>query len=215
MSATSLSTCRHPEADREVRTRVLRGRSVRVEVCTRCGREVVHPEDAYRVLEERGSEGAPRLDARSLALALFGAQPDRPIVNRIVAMKEAFLFEKEVAPEVGVNTTGLDFVPYDYGPYSRALDDALRALEEEGLLVVERESQGQKEIMQLTEKGKSEAERILRRLQRDQVETLRRKRKGWDQLGYFGLLRKVYEEYPAYQAKSKIADEVRPRRRWT
>ena len=214
MSTAAITTCRHPEADREVRTRTLKGRSVRVELCTRCGREVVHPGDAYRVLGS-GPLDAPTLDARSLVLSLFGAQPERPIVNRIVAMKEAFLFEKEVASEAGVNVPDLGFIPYDYGPYSRAVDDVLRNLEEERLLVVERESQGQKEIMQLTERGKSEAERILRRLQRGQVETLRRKRKGWDQLGYFGLLRKVYEEYPAYQAKSKIADEVRPRRRWT
>ena len=54
------------------------------------------------------------------------------------------------------------------------------------------------------------AEHVFDSLSSEQVERLRRKRKGWDQLGYYGLLRKVYEEYPSYRSKSKIAAEILP-----
>ena len=190
-------------------------REVRVEECTLCGQVLVHPEDAERVLSERGPVDVPPLDAREVVLALLGGHPERPVYNRIVLMKETFLFEKELAREMEVPVSSLRFVPYKYGPYSKMVDDALRELEVRGLVRIDRVSAGQKEVIELTEAGAEEARTALDRLTEEQRHRLERKRKAWDQLGYRGLLEKVYEEYPAYKTRSEIADKVKPRRRWT
>ena len=207
--------CNHPIGRRRVVTRRLHGEGIRVEICGVCGREVVNPEDAQRLLSRRAAPSGSVLDARRVVLALLGTYPLRPIINRIVLMKEAFLLEKEASREVGLGVVGLRFVPYDYGPYSKPVDDALRSLQEEGLVTILTEAQGQKETIGLTDQGIRTARELLDELSESQVEVIRRKRKGWDQLGYYGLLRKIYEEYPAYRSKSKIADRMKPSRRWT
>ena len=170
--------------------------------------------DAQRALSERGPEGAPGLGAREVVLSLLGAFPDRPVFNRIVLMKEAFLFEKELARDIGLNVANLGFVPYRYGPYSRDVDDAIRELERTGILQVDRVAAGQKEVIRLSPKGRDIAMEVLDGLDEGQTVRLRRKRKAWDQLGYQGLLERVYEEYPSYKTRSEIADRVKPRRRW-
>jgi uncharacterized protein YwgA len=214
MTPTDTANCPHPKARRVIRIQRMRGKDVRIEICEQCGRELIHPDDAHRLLSDRASEGAPRWDVTQVLLALLGAV-SRPIINRIVLMKEVFLLEKEEARELNININQLGFIPYDYGPYSKLVDDAIREMELEGLLLIEREAQGQKEIICLSEEGRHKADEILKTLEETKLERLRRKRKGWDQLGYSGILQKVYEEYPAYRTKSKIADKVLPTRRWT
>lgn len=207
--------CGHPVTRRHIEERELHGQVVRVEVCDACGRELVNPADAQKLLETRGSEEARRLSPRDVVLALLGVFPSRPIINRIVLMKEAFLLEHEAAREAGLSIQGLQFVPYDYGPYSRLIDQALQALESDGLVHIQREAQGQKEVIALSDHGADAAQELLTTLGSRKTEALQRRRKGWDQLGYYGLLRKVYEEYPAFRSRSKIADKIRPQRRWT
>jgi len=87
-------------------------------------------------------------------------------------------------------------------------------LKNEGIIQIDREAGGQKEIIKLTEKGKKIAQELFKSISEDHIKHLKRKRKAWDQLGYYGILRKVYEEYPAYRTKSKIKDEIQPSRRW-
>ena len=215
MNKKDKQDCSHPPELRKEGLRRVGDREVRVEECGVCGRVLVHPEDGERALSERGPEDEPVLGPRNVVLTLLGAQPKRPIYNRIVLMKEAFLFEKELAREIDVSVSNLEFVPYKYGPYSRDVDDAIRDLEREGSIRIDRVSAGQKEIIMLTEKGMDEARFILDGFNEEQYERLRSKRKAWDQLGYQGLLEKVYEEYPSYKTKSEIADRIRPRRRWT
>jgi hypothetical protein len=149
-----------------------------------------------------------------VVLSILGAFPSRPVYTRIVLMKESFLFEKELARDVGIRVSNLRFVPYRYGPYSRDVDDAIRELERSGLIHVERVAGGQKEVIGLTQEGRELARERIEMLDDGQLQRLRRKRKAWDQLGYAGLLEKIYEEYPSYKTRSEIADRVRPRRRW-
>jgi uncharacterized protein len=213
MTDSVAPACSHSIGDRHIEKRLVHGLSVRVEVCGRCGRELVNPLDAQRVLHAPLRAGSATLSPTEVVLALLGSFPERPIINRIVLMKETFLSEKEAFPELQLNMSSLGFVPYNYGPYSRSIDRGLDQLEDEGLVTVTRASQGKKQIFSLTDEGKKASERVLRRLSPEQLEGLRKRRKGWDQLGYYGLLRKVYEEYPSYRSKSKIADQIMPARK--
>lgn len=206
--------CKHPISRRTYKRKLIRGTTVNVEICGKCGRVLVKPEDAQQLLIEKGGKTKP-LNPSEVVIALLGTYPERPIINRIVMMKEAFLLEKEVARDIRLNIESLKFVPYNYGPYSKLIDDALRRLEEDRIIQIEKEAHGQKEIIKLTTKGKKIAKKLLERFSNENVRILKRKRKAWDQLGYYGILQKVYDEYPAYRTKSKIKEKIKPTRRWT
>lgn len=206
MNKQDMNDCPHPNDSRREGTRIVGGREVRVEECGRCGRVLVHPADGQRVLSERGSEDGPHMGPREVILSLLGAFPGRPIYNRIVLMKEAFLFEKELARKIGISVTNLEFVPYKYGPYSRDIDDTIRELESTDVISIERISTGHKEVIVLTDIGREMAREIFEGLDDEQAARLREKRKAWDQLGYHGLLEKVYEEYPSYKTRSEIGE---------
>ncbi len=206
--------CTHPSDSRREGTKRIGDQEVRVEKCGRCGRVLVHPADAQLVLSERGPAEGLRMDARDVVLSILGAFPKRPVYTRIVLMKEIFLFEKELARDIGISVSNLQFVPYKYGPYSRDVDDAIREMERSGLIHIEKVAGGQKEIIKLTPEGRELAQESLEMLDDRQRQRLRNKRKAWDQLGYQGLLDKIYEEYPSYKTRSEIADRMKPRRRW-
>ncbi len=207
-------TCKHPVSHRTYKRKVIHGSTVKVEVCGKCGRSLVEPGDAQQLLIEKGGKTTP-LNPSEVVITLLGTYPERQIINRIVMMKEAFLLEKEVARDIKLNIDSLKFKPYDYGPYSKLIDDALRKLVEDKIIQIEKEAHGQKEIIKLTNEGKKIAMKVLKKFSNESVRILKRKRKAWDQLGYYGILQKVYDEYPAYRIKSKIKEKIKPTRRWT
>ena len=209
MTTIDQDKCDHPISARQEGTRNIDGQTVRVEVCGKCGLVMVHPADAARVLSLKGRRTAPHLrGAREVILALLGVVPDRPIINKLGLMKEAFLLEKESAPIVGVSLDTLGFIPYKQGPFSREVSEALDELATSGLLAVEH--LGRQQRITLTREGKELASTVLRGLGDEPVKKLALKRRAWDQLGYNGILRKVYEEYPAYTSESEIVDDIRP-----
>ena len=209
MTTIDPDVCNHPISSRKKGTRVIDGETVRVEICGKCGLVMVHPSDAARVLAVKGRRSAPRLrGAQGVILALLGVVPDRPVINKLGLMKEAFLLEKESAPAVGLSLDALGFVPYKQGPFSRELSDAVDELANAGILRVEH--QGRQQRIGLTREGKVLAQDVLRALGDEPTKKLAYKRRAWDQLGYNGILRKVYEEYPAYTSESEIADDIKP-----
>ncbi len=207
--------CLHPLAEREMKEVTLRGERIKLEVCSQCGLRLLSPADSERRLSRAGRMGKAGMSPQDLVLSLLGIQPDRPVYTRVVLMKEAFLVDKELSATIDLPIESLRWIPHRFGPYSRVVDEAVDRLETEELLVVERDSQGQKQIIGLSPKGRDRAQEILGGLEDRQRQALDRKRKAWDRLGYNGILQKVYREYPAYKKKSEIADRVAPKRRWT
>lgn len=205
--------CNHPRERRFNDQAVIRGTRVEVEVCGVCGLRLVRPADTERLLSTEGRLKRKGLSPSETVLALLGAQP-RPIYDRIVLMKEAFLTEKELSEEIELAVEPMRWIPHKYGPYSKRVDDALRELAKQAWVRIEKDAQGQKETLTLTDKGEKEAAAVLSRLEDAQRKRLAEKRRAWDQLGYRGILEKVYRDYPAYKSKSEIADEVQPSRRW-
>lgn len=209
MTSIDPDDCDHPLSARERGTRVIDGVSVRVEICGKCHLVMVNPSDAANLLGVKGPRSAPRLKgARDVILALLGAIPDRPIINKLGLMKEAFLLEKESALAIGLSLDSLRFVPYKQGPFSRDVSDALEELARLGVVTVEHLGRQQK--ISLTPEGKAVARTVLQRLGDGPAKNLAYKRRAWDQLGYNGILRKVYEEYPAYTSESEIVDDIKP-----
>lgn len=124
--------------------------------------------------------------------------------------KIAFL----IVMEAGGVRGGIGFEPSEYGPYSRDIADAVKELEEEGLIVVRREAvpesdKGYREVYELVSKDAAKrAEEslfgwhVLRRgVARDVVWL-------WKDAPLVALIEYVYRRYPEYATKSLIKDKV-------
>ncbi len=146
---------------------------------------------------------AKGLSAEDWILALLKVS-DRPIYGRLMLVKEIFLISKEIDPKLDKE---LDFFPYDLGPYSTILARKLNEMVEHGLIEARSGEGAEGEyIFTLTDSGNEAAQRVLDSLSTEKKELLTRKRRGWDQLGYRGIVRLVYSKYPEYAGKSRIRE---------
>src|SRR2546422_10574463 len=133
------------------------------------------------------------MSAEDWVLALLSAV-DRPIYGRLMLVKEIFLIAKEMDPKLDKE---LDFFPYDLGPYSKVLARKLNDMVARGLIEVgSKEGEEGEYQFSLTNKGREEAQKALSRLTDNVRELLQKKRRGWAQLGYRGIVRLVYSKYP-------------------
>ncbi|MEN6552772.1 MAG: hypothetical protein ABFC34_07790 [Methanobacterium sp.] len=175
---------------------------VEIETCSENGLITVNPRDAEKVLSKKSSD--KNLSSEDVILLLLGADPEVPIKETLF-MKEAFLLEKEVANEVGLNINSLNFYPHHFGPFSRDLDENIEKLNGD---LINIEYSNNKKSIKLTEKGKRTASKLLNKLPDEKVDKLKYKRLGWDQYGNRGILLRVYRDYPVYASKSKIKDDL-------
>jgi uncharacterized protein YwgA len=136
-------------------------------------------------------------------LALLYANKCKPLYGKLMLVKEIFLIMKEMAPELD---NELQFFPYDLGPYSKVLAERVDILVQQGLIYLE--GSGGDFIFRLTPEGEQRAQEAMNRLPVRLRESLERKRRAWDQLGYRGIVRLVYTRYPEYAGKSKILELV-------
>lgn len=74
------------------------------------------------------------MNQRDLILAALAAGGENASYSPVQAQKLLFLIDKEAAHLVGGRH--FNFVPYDYGPFDRAVYDALDALAQDGLVEV-------------------------------------------------------------------------------
>jgi len=142
-----------------------------------------------------------------IVLTILYAQKDKPLTGKLMFVKQVFLFTKEIVP-------GLDdkmkFFPYSFGPYSSKFAQVVNKLINDGIIGVEKKVDDDREIYRfsLTEKGLEKAEKSFNKFPEKVRAIIKRKRRGWDQLGYTGIVRLVYTKYPEYIVNSSIKDEV-------
>lgn len=205
--------CRVP---REEGLEVIEGVEVRFYKCPRCGFITYHPGDLQRAIESGRAKRGEKRELMSVSdwiLALLYAQKNFAIKGMISFMKQLFLVEKEFAPDHNIPSEPFKYVPYKFGPYSKKVDSLIEELEREGVIEVSGRKGTSKEYFKLTEKGEKLAEEAIKKLSDEQFRELQNKRMGWDQLGYHGILNRIYSDYSAYTSKSEIAEKVSPSRR--
>ena len=88
--------------------------------------------------------------------------------------------------------------------YSFTVGDVLANLEYSGYIEQRGKKNTKLEQFRITNKGKEYVSDVFESFSDDLKEIIREKRKGWDQLGYDGILRLVYQKYPEYIEKSEI-----------
>lgn len=146
-------------------------------------------------------------------LLLAHANESQPILGRTRFQKMIFLMQERLAANGAKPAVGLGFVPYDYGPYSKALQHDIDGLIDEGLLESDKiKSPDTGKIMYkytITGPGEAMADVLI-------VEPSYREYGFLDAYKTLGcikgeingmelgdLLRKVYTEYPEYATYSK------------
>jgi uncharacterized protein YwgA len=126
-------------------------------------------------------------------------------LDRIHIMKALFLLQRRA----GKIPDYFHFEPYLYGPCSFEVYDALTALEREGLVVRPLHPMPQWVAYYLTDRGKKEAESAVRALDpqlREHLETVTRE---VSQLGFYELLKRVYDAAPEFAVNSVLKGVLR------
>jgi uncharacterized protein YwgA len=176
--------------------------------CKECGQEVFGAAEVQEMFEKIKNEKV--MSTSDLILALFYAQKDMPIKGMISLMKQSFLVEKEFTKDEHIKTENGEYIPYKYGPYSYKVDEIVTILEENGIVKSYGRKSSNKEIFYLTDDGKEMARKVFDKLMPEQQRKLEDLRKGWDQLGIKGILKRVYVDYQDYINKSVILSKVLP-----
>ena len=135
-----------------------------------------------------------------------------PIRGRTRFQKMIFLLQAKQSSTNSKPDLGFNFVPYDYGPYSKALQLDINDLIERGLIKEEPEM-GQfgkyKYKYKITQTGQTLVERLLtkRKYSKHQFEMLHKLlieiKNDINDKDIDLLLREIYTDYPAYAQFSK------------
>jgi uncharacterized protein YwgA len=137
-------------------------------------------------------------------IAVIGASKGYSIETRTLLYKEIFLFYKEILEKVNIykiSFTYPEFVPYIYGPFSFRVASELGNLVYAGF--VEKSGRKKNESFRLTKPGFVLYSQIENKFSEyaelnDALESLRKLRRGWDELGREGVMNRVKRLFPEY-----------------
>lgn len=137
--------------------------------------------------------------AKDFILLLLNSDNQKPVSGKLFIQKEMFLIVEEIYKEIDDE---LCFEPYNYGPYSSKLVEILKDLNKDNLIKTNKSF----DEFSITESGENYLKNI--NFSEDIIKKVNNLKIGSNKLGYKGLLRYVYFNYPEYTTKSKIKDEV-------
>jgi uncharacterized protein YwgA len=149
-----------------------------------------------------------QISVSDAVLMLLYSQHDKPVNGRVSMMKQIFLLVNEVLKELDVQDP--KFVPNRYGMYSFNVTETLTNLEFARFIDREGKKNTRLERFKITDKGIKYIAPAFDKLPKKLQVTISEKRKGWDQLGYDGILRYVYQKYPKFRDKSVLKNRYAP-----
>ena len=145
------------------------------------------------------------MDEKQWLILLLGVNNYAPIRGKLLLQKEMFLIVHEL-DKSGELKEVLNFESYKYGPYSTILEGILDNLKERK--IVDSSTEDNVEVYKLTKKGKNKFKKIAEKIDDDLLERIKKLKIGSERLGYKGLLRYVYFNYPNFVDKSEIREEI-------
>ena len=137
-----------------------------------------------------------KLSAKDFILLLLNVDNQKPIEGNLFIQKEMFLIVKEVY--AGIEKE-LQFVAYNYGPFSQQLVNLLEELEENAL-IEKNQTEGNNQY-KITKKGMNYLK--TKNFSKEVLQKIHNLKVGSNKLGYKGLLRYVYFTYPMKKKKVK------------
>lgn len=138
------------------------------------------------------------MDRREIVLAAFAAGGENARFSPVQVQKLLFLMDREASEFVG--GPHFDFVPYDYGPFDRAVYDVLGELSTEGL--VETRNSGRYREYSLTPEGYESGRASLEELPDKARSFLLRLTEWVMNLSFRQLVAAIYRRYPEMKANS-------------
>lgn len=132
------------------------------------------------------------------------------VSGRLYLEKLSFLSVYEIRELESIKES-FRFKPDKLGMYSENVLKVMDELKEKNLIISKTyvsDTQHNKEIFTLTPEGRGKAEEILEQIDKDVKKKLLNLCKGAKQLGYSGILRYTYANYPQFASKSEIAEDV-------
>lgn len=142
-------------------------------------------------------------DRELLPLLLLEAEGKRAITGRTRMQKLVFLLQQHFEDTPGA----YNYIPYDYGPFSRELYFDIDELVERGVIKETETQFGHDNVVYEYELG-PRAETYLDRWSEGAKDELRKAaseiKSGYNQWNLRKLLEFVYEEYPEYASRSVL-----------
>lgn len=144
---------------------------------------------------------------RLLPLALMYVNEDKPIEGRTRLQKMVFLMQKELEERSSAPTLDYEFIPYDYGPFSKDLYDDLDIMISQQFVDYIEEplnSGNVKYVYELENNGKDliESEPIDGEALSEILQVAREIRARYGEMLLSKLIEFVYSEYPEYAERS-------------
>jgi len=145
---------------------------------------------------------------KMLPMALLDASEEDQVEGRTRLQKLVFLMEQELdeVPAASLDSPDYNFIPYDYGPFSKELYDDLDSLEEAGFIDVEEEPMADgkvKYIYRLTRQGQSWVQNQLADSSAGEAHSLAENLASeYNDMLLSDLIDEVYAEYPEYAENS-------------
>lgn len=135
------------------------------------------------------------MDRSDTILAILAAANGRPLTP-VQLQKAVFLLDRNGLAR------GFHFVPYDYGPFDRAVYEEAAALAARGQAAIEPAQWGRWNVYSATADGIDAAEEVMDRLPparaayvRDVVEWVRKQ-------SFASLVKSIYQQYPEMRENS-------------
>ena len=155
------------------------------------------------LIDNMAQKDVADLNTEELVLTLLHYS-DGHIPGALYLQKIVFLAVHEDQRRREALRKKIPFRPLKFGPYSESVRDAVDRLEENGLVVSRNQvaNKYNREVFLLTENGRRESARQVRRLSEGSKSYLRSLCLAARQLGYSGILRYVYTKYPESASKS-------------
>jgi len=143
-----------------------------------------------------------------LPLALMYADDEGTIEGRTRLQKLVFLLEQELEelPETPIDGQNYNFIPYDYGPFSKALYDDIDWMSEEGWVNDSEEEMEDGQVKydyEITEQGKEFVESQLSTEEGQLISEIARDIEAeYNDVLLSNLIEQVYSEFPDFAEKS-------------
>lgn len=143
-----------------------------------------------------------------LPMALLDACEGDEIEGRTRLQKLVFLMEQELEedPEASLDSSDYNFIPYDYGPFSKKLYDDLDSLEDSQLIEVEEEDMEDGKVKynyRLTDQGRKWVKDQQADSSAESAQALAKAlAEKYDDMVLSDLIDEVYAEYPEYAKNS-------------
>jgi len=164
----------------------------------------------------------------AILLLLSVLDRNKQIISRTLLMKAVFLFYEEILKDFGLSKGASEagYIAYKYGPYSYQVNLSLITLVLKGdVMLKEYHSKQKVDVNDINSSKTHFLASYSTNLNFEDVynkykdlfaqkhinmqefkNTLAKKKHGWDQDSYIGILRYVYSKYPRYINKSELRD---------